>query len=107
MTGKHMYRIDKFVVPAQAREEFIGKARESIELLRTMPGYVRGALLERSSGPDELNIVTIAEWESAEVVERVKAAMAELYRQRGFNPQEMYDRLGIKLDRGDYLSAEL
>ncbi len=106
MVDKHMYRIDKFTVPTQAREEFIGRVRESMELLRTMPGFVQSALLERSSGPGELNIMTIAEWESADVVERVKEAMAALYRQKGFNPQEMYDRLGIKLDRGEYLSAE-
>ncbi len=106
MADKHMYRVDKFVLPEQAREEFMGKVRESQELLRTMPGFVRGALLERVSSPGELTIITIAEWESAEVVERVKAKVAARHQQQGFNPQAMYDRLGIKLDRGDYLSVE-
>ncbi len=106
MVDKHLYRIDRFVVPTQAREEFIGKARESQELLSAMPGFVQGVLLERLSSPGELSIITIVEWESADVVERVKEAMAELYRQKGFNPQEMYERLGINVDRGDYLSAE-
>jgi hypothetical protein len=41
-----IFRVDKFVVPANAREEFLGKVRATHAVLKTQPGFVRDAILE-------------------------------------------------------------
>jgi len=106
MTGSddtgHVYRVDKFLVPEPAREEFLARVRQTHEVLRTMPGFVRDLLLDQSSGPGELNIVTVVEWESAACVEEAKTAVAALRSKSDFDPQAMFARLGIRADLGEY-----
>lgn len=97
-----VYRVDKFVVPPQVREEFIGKVRSTHELLRTMPGFLQDLVLEQSGGPGEFNFVTLVEWQSAEFVEAAKAVVMAEHRKSGFNPQELFARLGIRADIANY-----
>ena len=100
--SKRIYRVDKFIVPPPAREEFIGKVRATHELLRTLPGFLQDFVLEQSAGPGEFNFVTIAEWESPEYIEKAKAAVLALHKKMNFNPQEVFARLGIKADLANY-----
>jgi hypothetical protein len=64
-----IFRVDKFVVPVNAREEFLGKVPATHAVLRTQPGFVRDAILEQSSGPGEFNFVTIVEWENSGAID--------------------------------------
>ena len=41
-----IYRVDKFSVPRQAREEFLEKVRATHGLLRSQAGFVEDAILE-------------------------------------------------------------
>jgi heme-degrading monooxygenase HmoA len=59
--SERIYRVDKFVVPDRAREEFLHKVRRTHELRRTLPGFLQDFVLEQSSGPGEFNVVTIVE----------------------------------------------
>lgn len=98
----HIYRVDKFVVPSQARDEFLEKVRKTHQLLRTLPGFVQDLLLEQSSGPGEFNFVTIVEWDSSTSIENAKAAVMAMHKETNFAPQEMFARLGISADRANY-----
>lgn len=100
--SQRVYRVDKFAVPEPAREEFLRRVRATHDLLRRQPGFIQDFLLEQSTGPGEFNFVTIAEWENADVIEPVRAAVASLHRSMNFNPQEMFARLSIKADLGNY-----
>lgn len=100
--SERIYRVDKFVVPDRAREEFISKVRNTHELLRTLPGFVQDFVLEQSLGPGEFNFVTLVEWDSVESIEHAKAAVIALHKEMNFNPQETFARLGIKADLGNY-----
>lgn len=97
-----VFRVDKFVVPAEAREEILRKVRATHELLRLQEGFVQDFLLEQFSGPGEFNLVTIVEWENQAAVDNVvpivKAAQALV----GFNPQETLTRLGVRADIANY-----
>jgi heme-degrading monooxygenase HmoA len=97
-----IYRVDKFVVPDSARQEFISRVRSTHERLRTLPGFLQDFVLEQSSGPGEFNFVTIVEWDSVESIENAKNAVMAIHKDMNFNPQEMLTRLGIKADRGNY-----
>jgi heme-degrading monooxygenase HmoA len=100
--SKRVYRVDKFVVPAGAREEFLGRVRQTHELLRAQPGFIQDFLLEQTAGPGEFNFVTMVEWEGAEAVEKARAAVMARHREMGFDPQELRARLGIRADVADY-----
>src|SRR6266481_8142393 len=70
-----VYRVDKFVVPTGAREEFLERARRTHALLQAQPGFLQDLILEQSSGPGEFNFVTVVEWASQEAVENARAAV--------------------------------
>ena len=105
-TTNHIYRVDKFVVSDSAREEFLSRAHAIRDVLRRQEGFVGDRYLEKIAGPGEFNIVTIAEWKSQEHIEAAKSAVAALLKQTGFDPEEMYQRLGIRADIAFYKQTD-
>jgi heme-degrading monooxygenase HmoA len=103
---RRFYRVDRFVVPAAAREEFMARVFQTHEVLRRQPGFIRDYILEQVSGPAEFNIVTFAEWESDDFVAGARAAVAELHRSTRVDPQELFARLEIRTDLGNYKRIE-
>jgi heme-degrading monooxygenase HmoA len=104
--SERTYRVDKFVVPNDAREEFLSKVRPTHALLKAQPGFRQDFVLEQSSGPGEFNFVTIVEWASQEAVENVRAAVVELHREMNLNAQDLFARLGIRADLAYYKRLE-
>ena len=101
-----IFRVDKFVVPAPAREEFLNKVHATHDVLRKQPGFVRDAILEQTSGPGQFNFVTIVEWENNDAIEGARQAVLALHRQMNFDPQELISRLGIRVDIANYQRVE-
>ncbi len=104
---EHMFRVDKFSVPAQARAEFLEKVQETHVLLRSLPGFIRDAVLEQAADTGEFNFVTIVEWENAEAMVPARQAVAGLHARLNFDPHELFARLGIRADLGNYRRADL
>jgi len=102
---QHLYRIDKFQVPPSARDQFLTRVREIHGFSSTLPGFVRHAIFEQSSGPGAFNFVTLAEWESVEALEGASKSVAARFAASGFNPQEVRARLGIEADVAIYLET--
>lgn len=102
-----IFRVDKFVVSQAARDEFLRRVRDTHDVLRRQPGFVRDALLEQVAGPGRFNIVTIAEWESQEAVDAARAAVAKAHAESGFNPQETMARLGVDADIANYRPIDI
>lgn len=102
MASAAIYRVDKFVVPEAARDEFLARIRETHELLRRQPGFIRDAILEQVAGPGKFNIVTIAEWQDQAAIDAARDVVRRAHAQRGFSPQETMKRLGIEADIADY-----
>ncbi len=97
-----VFRVDKFVVPATARQEFLEKVGKTHELLGTMKGCLQNLVLEQESGPGAFNFVTIVEWGGVEAIENAKSAVMALHSQIGLKPQELFARLGITADLANY-----
>jgi Antibiotic biosynthesis monooxygenase len=100
--SERVYRVDKFVVPSSAREEFLDRVRRTHAFLKAQPGFVQDSVLEQFSGPGEFNIITTVEWASQEAFEDASAVVSARYREMNFNPQETLARLGIKADLANY-----
>lgn len=101
------YRVDKFAVPQAGRDEFLARVAATHALLRKQDGFVNDIILEQQSGPGEFNFVTMVEWETPDVVERVTAAVAKLHAETGFDRHEMMSRLGIRADIANYKRLEI
>ncbi|WP_181165051.1 MULTISPECIES: antibiotic biosynthesis monooxygenase [unclassified Mesorhizobium] len=97
-----VFRVDKFVVPAQARDEILSKARMTHELLRQQEGFVQDFLLEQFSGPGEFNLVTMVEWESQAAVDKAVPIVKAAHERIAFSAQETIARLGVKADIANY-----
>jgi len=100
--SQRVYRVDKFIVPTHARDEFLKNVLHTHEFLRTLPGFLQDFLLEQSSGPGQFNFVTIVEWDSMESVEKAKPAVMAMHKEINFNSQELFARLEIEADLGYY-----
>lgn len=101
-----VYRVDRFIVPATARGEFLQRVVETHEILRAQEGFIRDAILEKASGPGRFNLVTIAEWRSQTDMDRAKSAVLAMQAKSGFNPQEILARLGIGADIANYAPVD-
>ena len=97
-----VFKLDRFIVPVAARDEFVARTRAIRDFLQTLDGYMENLLLERPGAEGTVNIVTVARWRDAAAFERARAAAAERYRATGFNPAELIKRLGISADMGNY-----
>ncbi|RWD79437.1 antibiotic biosynthesis monooxygenase [Mesorhizobium sp.] len=97
-----VFRVDKFVVPAEARDEILSKVFMTHELLRQQEGFVQDFLLEQFSGPGEFNIVTMVEWESQAAVDKVVPIVRAAHERIAFSAQETIARLGVKADIANY-----
>lgn len=100
--AKYVYRVDKFVVPEAARDEFIERVRQTHALLQTLPGFRQDFVLENVMDNGKFNIVTIVEWESQADVEYAKQSVFKYQQDNQFNPQDLINRLGIQADRANY-----
>jgi heme-degrading monooxygenase HmoA len=100
--ARRFYRVDKFTVPEAAREEFLSRVFQTHQVLRRQPGFVGDLLLEQTGGPGRFNFVTVAEWESEDFVAGARAAVQAMHRSENFDPQELFQRLGIEPDLGNY-----
>jgi heme-degrading monooxygenase HmoA len=104
--SQRVYRVDRFAVPKAGREEFLSRVRDTHELLRTQPGFLRDFVLEQSLGPGQCNFVTIVEWDNEESVANARAAVMARRQETGFDPQELFARLGIIADLANYRQVD-
>ena len=100
--SQRVYRVDKFMVPEEARIEFMEKIKPTHDLLKAQPGFIQDFVLEQSAGPGKFNFVTLVEWEDEAVMAQARTAVAALHQQMNFNPQEMFAQLGIEADLANY-----
>lgn len=104
-TSDRIYRLDRFTVPKQAREDFLSKVKETHELLRNQPGFVQDFLLEQTENDEEITLVTLVEWQDKKAVENAGKAVKTMHKSSGFNPKRFTKQLGIEADLGIFKST--
>lgn len=103
LKNAHLYRVDKYTVPLAARDEIVARLSALFSVLRQQDGLVNSVCLEQVSGPGEFNILTYAEWESQNHIDRANAAVGAHLQETSFDPQETFMRLGVRADLGVYM----
>lgn len=104
--GGKVYRLDRFVVPPAAHEEFLMRVGQTHKILRKQWGFVQDFVLERPGDDGATIIVTMVEWDSRETVNRVVPIVQAAHREMGFSPKETIARLGITAELGVYQAIE-
>lgn len=94
--------IDKFSVPKTSIDEFVKQMNYNREFIKTLSGYKSGQVFEQYDNEGNLSIITIAAWENKDKLNEAKTAVQTEFKRIGFNPTEFYQRLNIKMERGQY-----
>ena len=105
-TTSRVYRLDRFIVPVAARDEFLEQVQKTHGVLRGLPGFVEDIVLERAAGSSRFSIVTLVVWDSQEAVEDARVAVSVAHRKAGFDRHKMLSRLGIEADIANYHEAD-
>lgn len=100
--SQRMYRLDKFIVPNNAREEFLARVKATHQILNEQPGFIQDFLLEQPVDENTFALATLVEWENSSFIESARAVVKEMHQETGFNAQETIARLGIKAELGNY-----
>jgi predicted ester cyclase len=99
--GKESVRfIDKFMVPANAKIEFLERMSYNRSFLKKLPGFIRDEAYEQTDDKGNLTIITIAVWENMHFVNKAKDAVQAEYKRIGFNLPEFLQQSNIRLERG-------
>jgi hypothetical protein len=99
------FRVDRFVVPCQVLEPFMGRLRVTQRLLDEREGCRQNLVLLGAPNGDTIGVVTIVEWASGEAMNAAKVAMQAHDAQEGFEPAEFMQALGVRADMAAYQPA--
>ncbi len=102
-----IYRIDKFAVPAAARDAFLAAVAETHAVLRRQPGFRGDRVVEQCGGPGRFNFVTLVEWAGAEAIEAAAAAVRQRHAALGLDPRALIEAAGIEADLALYRAVAL
>ncbi|MDJ1499707.1 ester cyclase [Xanthocytophaga agilis] len=94
--------IDKFFVPKAAKEEFHQRVVINRNFIKELPGFVKDVVYEHTDENGNLSCITVATWESQQALDHAKQVVQAEYKKEGFNPFDMFTRLGITMDRSVY-----
>lgn len=97
-----VFRVDKFVVPADVLPAFVAQMQRVQHTLRTLPGCLRAHVLNQTGGAGEFNVVTLVEWASADAVASAAALVKQKFAQEGFDPVAFTKNAGVRSDLGFY-----
>jgi heme-degrading monooxygenase HmoA len=97
-----VYRLDHFIVPNAAREEFLARVRVTHTLLHAQPGFVRDDVMVQQHGEQAVRVVTLAQWRDEAAVKAAREKVAAAHAANNVNPEELLARLGIRAELGMY-----
>lgn|GEM_PF-1465460 len=96
------FRLDSFNVPPESRDEFVRAMQRNLSFIEKLPGFLGHVVFEKTGGPTNFNLATIAVWESADAIEAAGAKVREHYQNIGFDVQKTLARLGVKAEARNY-----
>ncbi|TWJ02384.1 putative ester cyclase [Mucilaginibacter frigoritolerans] len=94
--------IDKITVPKDAIPKLMERLNYNTAFLAKQPGLVKNTHYENTDGYGTLTVITVAEWENAEALEKAKKAVQEDYQSQHINLTQKLREWGVTMDRGVY-----
>ena len=100
-----LFRVDRFVVPAEAYEPFMARVRHIDQTLGAQPGCRQNLVLVSAGEGGEHNVVTLVEWASTQAIDNARAVVHKMYAEEGFDPPAFMRQIGVRADMGLYRNA--
>lgn len=97
-----VYRLDRFAVPDQARDEFLHRVDATHRTLRQQPGFLRDLIIEHRRDEHSFILATLVEWRDAQALADAREFVAEIHSKSGFDPRALMKQLGIEAEIGNY-----
>ncbi|MES2389916.1 MAG: hypothetical protein V4543_18080 [Bacteroidota bacterium] len=95
--------IDKFMIPSASLADFKARMAVNRKFIKTLPGFVKDDVYSRTDAASGyVHIVTLAVWKNETEMKKAKEAVQAKYTKEEFNMPEFLDKLGIKMERGQY-----
>jgi heme-degrading monooxygenase HmoA len=102
-----IYRIDRFSLPATARDSMLQILAATHGVLQTQPGFRRQLIAERNDDDGVLHLVTLVEWEAPEHVLAAREAVARRHAELGFDRDSFLRDHAVRMDPGLYTEVAL
>ncbi|GGE20636.1 hypothetical protein GCM10011360_06630 [Primorskyibacter flagellatus] len=99
----HIFRIDRFTLPAASRDEFLDRVAKTHSILRTCKGFVLDRIVEQRLADGSLALLTVAEWDGQPAFDAARETVKQAHAAEGFDRAETMQRLGIAADLGTYM----
>ncbi|MBW6422947.1 antibiotic biosynthesis monooxygenase [Rhizobium sp. XQZ8] len=99
-------RVNRFQVPAEARDEFLELIEATHEVIRMQPGFIDDMILEQQSGSGLFSLLTVLQFEGEHVLQSVITAVARFDQASGIDRQALTRRLGVEASVGFYRHAK-
>jgi heme-degrading monooxygenase HmoA len=98
-----VFRIDRFVVPAASEAEFLSVVTETNTVFEGIHGCLQHHVLKQEGASGDCNYITVVEWVSFAAVQKAREAVVAKHKAMNLDPQEMFTRLQIKAELGNYV----
>lgn len=97
-----VFFVDKFRIPISVVDEFIDRTEYNRTFIKTLPGFIGDLMIVRNDSDENLILMTVATWASAEYLAAARLKVQEEYKRINFNPAEFMKKLNVTMERELY-----
>ena len=93
--------IDKIIVPASNRTDFVTRMKATQQFLHALPGFISQATYERTDADGNYVFLTATVWQDKAAIDNAQEALAAEYKRTGFDRAAYNKKMNIKREGGD------
>jgi predicted ester cyclase len=98
----NVFFVDKFIIPKNARGEFIQRMQANRNLIKSIPGFIKDEVIAYEDANGNLTLMSIAVWQNQGFLDKAQQLVEAEYKKINFKPAEFTERLNIKMERETY-----
>jgi heme-degrading monooxygenase HmoA len=93
--------IDKIIVPASHRADFVTRMKTTQQFLHALPGFITQTTYERTDADSNSVFLTATVWQDKAAIDNAQEALAAEYKRTGFDRAAYNKKMNIKREGGD------
>ena len=101
-----IFFVDLFTMPKSSFPEFFERMEMNRNFIRSLEGFIRDKKMIKEDQNGNITVMTVAIWKNQKALNNAKDMVQEKYKQVGFDPEDFYERLDIKMQREIFRNLE-
>jgi heme-degrading monooxygenase HmoA len=93
--------IDKIIVPASNRTDFVTRMQSTQQFLHALPGFIAQTTYERTDADGNSVFLTATTWQDKAAIDNAQEALAAEYKRTGFDRAAYNKKMNIKREGGE------